>query len=106
MSKANNLMTKTLEKRFQKFPLYSQDGKGEDAEVVVKYFTPDANCTWLITEGEPLKDGDWEFFGLCHIHEWEYGYVRLSDLKSVRGAFGLPVERDLYSHGTIKELKH
>lgn len=99
------LMTKEIERKFKKYPLYSQDGKGDDAEVVVKFFTPDANATWLITEGEPLEDGDWEFFGLCYINCWEWGYVRLSELKRVRGGFGLPVERDLYAHGTVKELK-
>ena len=100
------LMTKEIERKFKNYPLGSQDGKGDDAEVVVKFFTPDANGTWLITEGERLEDGDWEFFGLCHIFEWEWGYVRLSELKKVRGGLGLPVERDLYSSGTVKELKH
>lgn len=101
------LMTKEIERKFKKYPLYSQEGKGDEAEVVVKFFTPDANATWLITEGEQTDDGDWEFFGLCHVFEWEWGYIRLSELKRVRGKYGLPVERDLYASGqTIKELKH
>ena len=99
------LMTKEIEKKLEKRPFCSTEGKGEDAEVVVKYFTPDANATWLITEGEQLDNGDWELFGLCHIFVWEWGYVRLSELKEVRGHLGLPVERDLYSHGTVAELR-
>ena len=85
------LMNKELEKRFAKFPLYSQDGKGDEAIIVVKYFNPFGGGTWLITEGEKQEDGDWMFFGYCHIFEWEWGYVRLSDLEKI----GF-IERDLY----------
>lgn len=45
------LMTKDLETRFERFPLYSQESKGFDAYVVVKYFNPFGADTWLITEG-------------------------------------------------------
>jgi len=85
------LMTKELEEKFKKYPLYSQDGKGKDAEIVVKYFNPYGRGTWLITEGEQQEDGDWLFFGYCHIFCWEWGYVSLSELESV----GL-IERDLH----------
>lgn len=90
------LMTKELEKAFEKYPLYSQDGKGMEADVVVKYFNPTGRGTWLITEGEKMENGDWEFFGYCHIFEWEWGYVRLSELESVKLPFGLGIERELY----------
>lgn len=46
------LMTKALEKRFENFPLGSQDGMSREAEVVVKYYNPCGKGTWLITEGE------------------------------------------------------
>ena len=46
------LMTKELENKFKKYPLYSQDGKMEEAKVIVKYFNPCGAGTWLITEGE------------------------------------------------------
>ena len=78
------LMTKELEKKFEKFPLYSQEGLMEEAEVVVKYFNPCGAGTWLITEGNKLENGDWELFGYCHIFEWEWGYVALSELESVK----------------------
>lgn len=61
------LMTKELEDKFAKYPLYSQEGKGFDAEVVVKYFNPYGRGTWLITEGEKQPDGDWLLFGYCNI---------------------------------------
>ena len=85
------LMTEEVEKRLKEFPLYSQDGKGMDSIVAVKYFNPFGAGTWLITEGEKQENGDWLLFGYCHIFEWEWGYVMLSDLQTV----GI-IERDLY----------
>jgi hypothetical protein len=72
--------------------------KGDDAldfKPVVKLFTPDAQCTWLLTELDP---NDGLAFGLCDLGmgEPELGYVSLVELQSVRGKLGLPVERDLH----------
>lgn len=98
------LMTKELEKTFEKYPIGSQDGKGMDAEVVVKFFNPCGVGTWLITEGEKQENGDWLFFGYCHLFEWEWGYVTLSELESVRLPFGLSIERELYvTGGCVKD---
>ena len=97
------LMTPQLEKAFENYPLYSQDGKGENATVVVKYFNPIGAGTWLITEGEKQPNGDWLFFGFCHITEWEWGYVTLSDFESVNFPYGFKIERDLHFQGTVKE---
>jgi Protein of unknown function (DUF2958) len=96
---------------------------GEDAldfKPVVKLFTPDAKCTWLLTELDPdgratpwrapIQDvsagprtqQDCEAsglaFGLCDLGmgEPELGYVSLAELASVRGKLGLPIERDLH----------
>lgn len=90
------LMTKELETMFQSYPIGSQDGKGMDAKVVVKYFNPCGVGTWLITEGEKQEDGDWLLFGYCHLFEWEWGYVLLSELENVKLPFGLTIERELY----------
>lgn len=90
------LMTKELEKKFEKYPLYSQEEKGEDAEVVAVYFNPCGAGTWIITEGEKQEDGNWLFFGYCHIFEWEWGYVSLSELEEIVLPFGLTIERDLH----------
>jgi hypothetical protein len=61
---------------------------------VVKLFTPDAGATWLLTELDP-GDPD-TAFGLCDLGLGcpELGYVSLSELATVRGRLGLPVERD------------
>lgn len=67
-----------------------------DPAPVVKLFTPDAGCTWLLTEIDP-DDPD-RAFGLCDLGLGfpELGYVSLSELAGVRGQLGLPIERDLY----------
>jgi len=64
-----------------------------DFKPVVKLFTPDAQCTWLLTELDPDVG---LAFGLCDLGmgEPELGYVSLIELASVRGKLGLPVERD------------
>jgi hypothetical protein len=71
--------------------------KGDDAldfKPVVKLFTPDAQCTWLLTE----LDSDGLGFGLCDLGmgEPELGYVSLVEIAGVRGKLGLPIERDLH----------
>ena len=78
-----------------------QDGRAEaDFFPVVKLFTPDAGCTWLLTELDP--DEPDIAFGLCDLGMGcpELGTVRISELESVRGGLGLPVERDLHFTAT------
>lgn len=72
----------------------SAAGEDIDPVPVVKLFTPDAAATWLLTELDP-DDPDLAF-GLCDLGLGypELGYVRLSELATVRGKLGLPVERD------------
>ena len=67
-----------------------------DHPPVVKLFTPDGACTWLLSELDP-DDNDIAF-GLCDLGMGfpELGSVRISELESVRGKLGLPVERDLH----------
>ena len=74
---------------------FAEDGQAEpDFIPVVKLFTPDASCTWLLTELDP-HDEDIAF-GLCDLGLGfpELGCVRVSELSAVRGKLGLPVERD------------
>ena len=94
----NKIFTKAIEKRMEKYPLYSQDGKGEESTVILKVFNPYGSGTWLITEGEKQDNGDWLLYGYCHIHEWEWGYILLSELVNTRvRVFGcsLPLEREV-----------
>jgi Protein of unknown function (DUF2958) len=59
---------------------------------VVKLFTPDAQCTWLLTE-LGLDD---IAFGLCDLGLGcpEMGFVCMREIRELRGPLGLPVERD------------
>ena len=99
------LMTLELEKKFEKYPLYSQDGEGDNAKVIVEYFNPCGAGTWLITEGEKQEDGDWLLFGYCHIFEWEWGYVSLNELSEITLPFDLTIEIDETVYGKkVKEL--
>jgi len=75
-------------------PLYAQEGN-RDPIVHAKFFTPDSNWTWFITEGGPEGD-DFIFFGYVVGFAEEWGYSALSDLESARGPLGFPIERDLY----------
>jgi hypothetical protein len=61
----------------------------------VKLFTPWGGATWLLSELDP-SDPDIAF-GLCDLGMGfpELGSVRLSELESVKGPFGLSVERDV-----------
>lgn len=95
------LMTKKLEKAFEKYPLYSQDGKQEKV-VVVKFFNPIGNGKWYATEGSKQEDGDWLFFGYAEITEGEWGYFSLSELESVRLPYGIVIERDRGFKGSIR----
>lgn len=68
-----------------------------DPPPVVKLFTPNAGATWLLTE----LDSEEIAFGLCDLGQGfpELGYVSLQELESLRGRWGLPIERDLYFRG-------
>lgn len=74
-----------------------EEGRAEpDLFPVVKLFTPDANATWLLTELDPEAPDI--AFGLCDLglgHP-ELGSVAISEIESIRGPLGLPVERDLH----------
>jgi hypothetical protein len=74
----------------------AQRGECRDPYPVVKLFTPDAGATWLLIELDP-DDGD-TALGLCDpgLGFPELSRVRLSELVSIRGPAGLPIERDLY----------
>lgn len=97
------LMTKAIEAKARKFPMKSQDGKGGDAEVIVKFFYPYGSGTWLATEAEYTEEDGWIFFGAAEIgHGYEWGYFSLNELLTVR-KFGKPaIERDMHFSGTIR----
>ena len=95
------MMLLTKENRRSLPPIYANEAKGLDALAVVKFFNPTGGWTWYATE----FDGDDTFFGLVDGFEKELGYFSLAELASVRGRFGLGIERDLYFEPTtLREL--
>jgi Protein of unknown function (DUF2958) len=86
------LLTKEIRARL---PSLGSQKIAEDPIVHVKFFTPDAGWTWYATEGSPDGD-DFVFFGYVQGIEAEWGTFSLSELRRIRGALGLPVERDLH----------
>jgi hypothetical protein len=109
------LLTKEI-KRTMPGPRAQEDV--EDPIAHVKFFSPVGRGTWYATEAwqvilqadgeyreaplsEALKDGetleDIHFFGLVDLgFEPELGNWSFNELKSVRLAFGLGIERDLH----------
>jgi hypothetical protein len=94
-----HLLTKAIRRRLP--PLDANEEQGLDALAIVKFLTPDSSWTWYASE---FDDEDL-FFGLAVGFEPELGYFRLSELQSVRGKLGLPVEREKFSKpAPLREL--
>jgi len=91
----------TPELREQLPKLYENEEYGLEAKALVKFFTPDAQWTWYASE----FDGEDILFGLVSGFEVELGYFSLSELESVRGPMGLPIERDFhFAPETLQKL--
>jgi hypothetical protein len=94
------LITAEIEARLLENGRKQEPVRGTNDEIdfypVVKLFTPDAGCTWLLTEIDP-ENPDLAF-GLCDLGMGfpELGSVSLSEIAALRGGLGLPVERDLH----------
>jgi len=98
---AMELMTKEIRELFKKTG--GQDGKGNEAIVIAKFFDPTGSWTWYATEGQPVLDDngnevDFRFFGLVDSGTYypELGYFMLSELETNRGPYGAKIERDMY----------
>jgi hypothetical protein len=90
-----------LDIRQQLPDLYSGDEYGLEAKSQVKFFTPDSNWSWFVSE----FDGEDILFGLVSGFEVELGYFSLRELENVKGPLGVPIERDLYFvPRTLQEL--
>jgi hypothetical protein len=89
------LLTEEIRKRLP--PLYSTEETPLEEKIAqVKFFTPDSSWTWYAVE----FDGEDIFWGWVHGFEEEFGTFSLSELQSVRGKLGLPVERDKFFEPT------
>lgn len=96
-----NLLPEELKEELKKYPLYSQEDKGLQKDLLIKYFNASGVGTWIVFEGQPEGD-DIEFFGLVNLAEWEFGYFTLNQLKELQNQ-GHLIEIDLYSE--FKDLE-
>lgn len=89
------LITKAQQQKMIENGRRTRDEGSFDPYPVIELFTPDAQATWLLTELDP--EDQTLAFGLCDIGMGcpELGYVSLTELTTVRGKLGLPIERDI-----------
>ena len=66
-------------KHLENFPLYSQDGKGYDAQVKIIFSLLGTRNKWYITEGSE-RDNDFIMFGYVQLLTGELGYISLNEL--------------------------
>ena len=103
------LLTKELREKFPKHRETDEKNNG-DIPVIAKFFTPWTDWTWYAVEGEPILDEDgteedYHFFGFVRGLENELGYFSLNELESLKGPFGLRIERDLhFGEHTLAEV--
>ena len=101
------LLTAEVIRKLEKHPFGSQASKGDNAQVLVKFFGG-SSYTFLVTEGQRMKNGDWHLYGKATTgFDWEWGYAFLSEIENLKfPPFGLGVERDMYldSHATVGKL--
>ena len=83
------LLTKKLRTQL---PGIGTTQQSPDPTILCKFFDPCGSWTWYATE----FDGEDIFYGLVIGHYKEFGTFALSELRTVHGKLGLPVERDLY----------
>lgn len=100
-SREEGLLPKDIQEELRKFPIGSQQRKGMDSEVIVKFYNPTGAGTWLITEAEQWDNGDWELFGYCCIFDWEWGSVMLSELERMKV---IQRDRGVRSHSKVRDL--
>ena len=112
---SQKLITKEIESGAKKYPLYSQDGKGDEGLVWAKYFYPAGAYTLYVTEMEIRKlvsvgmkqEIEGTIFGyVTGVDFPELGYTDMEELFAMRGRFGLGIERDMYfTPCTLGEIK-
>ncbi len=97
------LMTKRIEKELLASDVNANHTFND--RVIVKYFNPYGIGTWLVVAGERLESVDWNLYGYHNTGNWEWGFVRLSELEDIRAPlFNGRIERDLFLTGTVAEL--
>lgn len=87
------LITKELEDRFKEV---GSQQKEKDPIVIAKFFNPAGAGFWFATEYNRKSKTFFGYVSLFGDHNDEWGSFSLMELESVKGPFGLGIERDLY----------
>ena len=96
------LLTEEIEKKLP--PLMGQDDQGDNAIAYAKFFDPTGSWIWYATEYDPAER---MFFGLVRGFEDALGYFLLDELESIKGAWGLGIERDInFTPATLSDIKY
>lgn len=86
------LITKTAN-----VPAIGSTENDKDPMVRVKLFTPWSGWTWLITEYDPADKLAFGFaYNAADPDGAELGYISIDELESIKGPFGLRIERDIH----------
>jgi hypothetical protein len=88
------MMQKLMLDNQRKALLANGAARGKDHKPVIKLFCPWNGATWLLSELDPENPDI--AFALCDLGfgSPELGSLALSELRSIRGPFGLYIERD------------
>lgn len=85
-------MTKGLEARFKQ--VGSQENV-KDPICIAKFFNPVGIGYWFATEYDPKEKIFFGYVSLFGDHCDEWGNFSLEELESIKGRFGLGIERDI-----------
>ena len=84
------LLTKT--QRTQMIKNHEEQDGTKSFDCVVKLFNPLGLGTWYLSELDPNTN---IAYGLCVLHEAEYGYVSLTELANTPVGMAMGIERDI-----------
>ena len=110
------LMTEELKQRLTENPLRSHDGEDfKDVKVLCKFFVASefarSRYTFYVSEGSPIDEEDWEFFGYVKspiTPEYdELGPVTLKELEELRVPTGfgtLVAHMELVDNLTLEDV--
>jgi hypothetical protein len=68
----------------------------KDIKIIAKYFNPTGAASWYCYEYDPKTRIFWGYANLGDKEMAECGAISLDELESVKGLFGLGIERDLH----------
>ena len=91
------LLTKELEARFAKV---GSQAEMEDPIAICKFFNPVGRGYWFATEYDPKEKIFYGYVSLFGDYNDEWGSFSLEELESIKGKFGLGIERDLHFEET------